>query len=41
VTVATKLMSLEEYLEYDDGTDNIYELVNGELVFMPPESHQN
>jgi Uma2 family endonuclease len=39
--VATKLLSLEEYLEYDDGTDNIYELVNGELVLMPPESHQN
>jgi Uma2 family endonuclease len=39
--VATKLISLEEYLEYDDGTDNIYELVNGELVLMPPESHQN
>jgi Uma2 family endonuclease len=39
--VATKLISLEEYLEYDDGTNNIYELVNGELVLMPPESHQN
>jgi Uma2 family endonuclease len=39
--VATTLMSLEEYLEYDDGTDDMYELVNGELVLMPPESHQN
>lgn len=39
--VATKLISLEEYLEYDDGTDNIYELVNGELVLIPSESHQN
>jgi Uma2 family endonuclease len=39
--VATKLMSLEEYLNYDDGTDDIYELVNGELVLMPPESYQN
>jgi Uma2 family endonuclease len=39
--VAPKLLSLEEYLEYDDGTDDIYELVNGELVLMPPESHQN
>lgn len=39
--VATKLMSLEEYLEYNDGTDDIYELINGELVLMLPESHQN
>jgi Uma2 family endonuclease len=39
--VATKPMSLEEYLNYDDGTDDIYELVNGELVLMPPESFQN
>ncbi len=41
MTVATKLMSLAEYLDYDDGTDTIYELVNGELLAMPPESHQN
>jgi Uma2 family endonuclease len=39
--VATKPMSLEEYLNYDDGTDDIYELVNGKLVLMPPESFQN
>ncbi len=41
MTVATKLMTLEEYLDYDDGTDTIYELVNGELSPMPPESYQN
>lgn len=41
MAVAAKLISLEEFLDYDDGTDNIYELVNGELVLMPPESHQN
>ncbi len=39
--VATKLMSLEEYINYDDGTDDIYELVNGVLVLMPPESYSN
>jgi Uma2 family endonuclease len=41
MVVATKLMSIEEYLNYDDGTDMICELVNGELIPMPPESHQN
>jgi Uma2 family endonuclease len=41
MVVAAKLMSVEEYLDYDDGTDDTYELVNGELNLMPPESHQN
>jgi Uma2 family endonuclease len=41
MVVTTKLMTLEEYLNYDDGTDTPYELVNGELVPMPPESYQN
>ncbi len=36
-----KHLRLEEYLNYDDGTDNQYELVAGELVFMPPESPKN
>lgn len=39
--VAPKLMTLEEYLNYDDGTETFYELVNGELVEMPPESELN
>ncbi|NEP11099.1 MAG: Uma2 family endonuclease [Symploca sp. SIO2C1] len=34
-------LSFKEYLEYDDGTDNYYELLNGELVPMPPESEPN
>ncbi len=38
MTVASKIMTLDEYLNYDDGTDTFYELVNGELVEMPPES---
>jgi Uma2 family endonuclease len=31
-----KRLNFEEYLTYDDGTDNKYELVDGELVLMPP-----
>ncbi|NES00968.1 MAG: Uma2 family endonuclease [Symploca sp. SIO1B1] len=30
-------LTFEQYLEYDDGTDNRYELLHGELVPMPPE----
>ena len=34
MTVATKKLTFAEYLKYDDGTDNLYELVDGELVPM-------
>lgn len=34
-------LSFEEYLAYDDGTDNRYELVDGELTELPPESPLN
>lgn len=37
----TKFLTFEEYLAYDDGTDTRYELVDGELVEMPPESDEN
>jgi Uma2 family endonuclease len=36
-----KLMSLEEYLVYDDGTDTRYEFVDGVLVEMGNESKLN
>ncbi|MFN6539347.1 MAG: Uma2 family endonuclease [Nostoc sp. EkiNYC01] len=36
-----KYLTLEEYLNYDDGTDNQYELVAGKLVAMSPESPKN
>jgi Uma2 family endonuclease len=36
-----KKLTFEEYLSYDDGTDNRYELVDGELVELPPESEPN
>jgi Uma2 family endonuclease len=41
MTITSQKMTLEEYLNYDDGTDTLYELVNGELVVMPPESELN
>ncbi|MGK7871751.1 MAG: Uma2 family endonuclease, partial [Xenococcaceae cyanobacterium] len=37
VTTPVKL-TLEDYLTYDDGTDNRYELVRGKLVLMTPPS---
>jgi Uma2 family endonuclease len=37
----TTQLTLEEYLVYDDGTDNRYELEDGKLVIMPPESDRN
>jgi Uma2 family endonuclease len=41
MTITSKKMTLEEYLNYNDGTDTQYELVNGELIVMPPESDLN
>jgi Uma2 family endonuclease len=34
-------LTFEDYLAYDDGTDTRYELVDGELIEMPPESDEN
>jgi Uma2 family endonuclease len=34
-------LTFEDYLAYDDGTDQRYELVDGVLVKMPPESFEN
>ncbi|WOB42209.1 Uma2 family endonuclease [Thermoleptolyngbya oregonensis NK1-22] len=36
-----RFLSFEEYLSYHDETDNLYELFNGELVEVPPESGEN
>lgn len=38
---APKLITMAEYLAYEDGTDRRYELVDGELVEMPTESPEN
>ena len=40
-TIAPRVMTMDEYLAYDDGTDTRYELVDGELVEMPVESQMN
>ncbi|MEA5567582.1 Uma2 family endonuclease [Anabaena sp. UHCC 0399] len=34
-------MTLEEFFNYDDGTDAMYELEDGELLPMPAESERN
>jgi Uma2 family endonuclease len=36
-----RFTTLEDYLSYDDGTDTRYELVDGGLIEMPPESRLN
>lgn len=36
-----RFATFEEYLEFDDGTDNRYELIDGELFVLPPESQLN
>lgn len=41
VHLKQRFHSFEEYLSYDDGTDNLYELFNGELIPVPPESGVN
>lgn len=40
-TAKTEPLTFEEYLAYDNGTDMQYELVDGVLVEMPPESDEN
>jgi Uma2 family endonuclease len=43
IATTAKKITFAEYLTYDDGTDNRYEFVDGELVLMPPPSplHEN
>ncbi len=36
-----RFLNFDDYLTYDDGTDKLYELFNGELVEVPPESGDN
>ena len=36
-----KFQTFEDYLAYDDNSDKWYELFNGELIEMPPESGIN
>ena len=41
MTITTQRMTLEEYFNYDDGTDTRYEIVDGVLVEMGAESPIN
>ncbi len=41
VQAQPKLQTFEDYLAYTDGMDAYYELTNGELIQMPPESDDN
>lgn len=41
MTVTTARMSLVEFLAFDDGTDILYELENGELIALAPESYRS
>lgn len=41
MTVTSVKMTLLEFLDYDDGTDTLYELENGELIPLPAESEIN
>ncbi len=41
LTTKTRFQTFEEYLEYDDNSEKLYELFNGELIEMPPESGLN
>jgi Uma2 family endonuclease len=39
--IKPRFESFEEYLEYNNDSENFYELFNGELIEMPPESGLN
>lgn len=41
MTIATQKISFEDFLAYEDGTDGLYELENGNLIAMPAESEIN
>jgi Uma2 family endonuclease len=41
VQTKPRFQSFEDYLAYDDGSETLYELFNGELIAVPPESGLN
>lgn len=40
-SIPSRFLTFAEYLDYDDGTETRYELEDGVLVEMPPESPKN
>lgn len=40
-TIVKPKMTLEEFVNYEDNTDYLYELTDGELIQMPMESEVN
>ncbi len=36
-----RFQTFEDYLTYEDGGDCLYELFNGDLIEVPPESGEN
>lgn len=40
-TTAKTVYSFEEYLTYDDGTDNRYELIDGRLDLVNPATFRH
>jgi Uma2 family endonuclease len=41
LTTRPRFTTFEEYLEYEEDSEGLYELFNGELIEMPPESGLN
>lgn len=41
LTTKPRFQSFEEYIQYDNDSENLYELFNGELIELPPESGFN
>jgi len=41
MVITTQKLTIDEYLNFDDGTDLRYEVVDGELLEMPPETDRN
>ena len=41
LTVKPRFTTFEEYLQYNDNSEKLYELFNGELIEVPPESGLN
>ncbi|WP_333028231.1 MULTISPECIES: hypothetical protein [unclassified Microcoleus] len=41
IQINQRKLTFEEYLSYEDNTDNRYELIDGELIARPPESEPN